>query len=77
MSHPNAWKPQDSLFVELSDETAAHRTPEELDAMVTKIREVANEYGFDLACTGTKASMQAYFTGIDLIVMNATNGSKP
>lgn len=56
------WKPQDCFAVRFSDETALDRTEEELEEMVDKLREVVNEYGFDLSCYGSWESMKLVAT---------------
>lgn len=53
MSDINKWQPQDDFCLRLSDETAEPRTEEELNEMVDRICEIANEYDFDLSASGS------------------------
>ena len=53
------WQPTESFAVRLSDETGEKRGDNELEAMVNSIREVANEYGFDLCTYGGWTGMKS------------------
>jgi len=50
-----SWKPQEDFCIRFKDKTAETRTVEELEEMVRKINEIANEYDFGVSM----------FSGID------------
>ena len=48
----NMWEPGDSFAIRFSDETAEERTEKDLDNMVDQMKQIANDFGFDLDCYG-------------------------
>ena len=47
------WKPQKDIGVIFDDKTAENRDKAQIGQMIRKMRDVANEYGFDLNQWGT------------------------
>lgn len=59
------WKPQEDFLVVFDDKTGEKRTKPQLDEMVEKMREVAQQYNFDVSSYGGFKSMQkSIATGI-------------
>lgn len=54
-----SWKPQDDFCIVVDDKTAEDRTEDQLREMVLKVREVVEEYGFDLNRSGAWPDFEA------------------
>ena len=57
-------KPGESFCVMFSDETANKRTPEQLDAMMQKIRGVVGDYGYDVMSWGEAENFRRFLSKI-------------
>lgn len=55
---PEGWKPQKDIGVIFDDKTAEDRDKAQIGEMIRRIRDIANEYDFDLSQWGT-----GYLTG--------------
>ena len=55
---PENWKPQEDIGIIFDDKTAENRDKAQIGKMIRRMREVANEYGFDLNQWGS-----GYLTG--------------
>ncbi len=62
------WEPGDDYCVRWKDKTAEDRTKEQLDEMVEKMREIANEYDFDLSMATNWKGMKIVAAGEDKII---------
>lgn len=56
--YPGNWKPQKDIGVIFDDKTAENRDKAQIGQMIRRMREIANEYGFDLNKWGA-----GYLTG--------------
>lgn len=59
------WKPGDDICVGFDDKTANPRTKEQLSEMLSKLRQIANEYDFDLKHWGNELSAEKYYVGLN------------
>lgn len=61
---PN-WKPTENFVMSFSDETGEGRTEDEMRAMVEKLREAANPFGFDIQQWGSYTNMKNSMVSLD------------
>ena len=57
------WVPQEDFVIRLSDETGEFRHQGELDVMVQAIRDIANDFDFDLSSWGGWGGMRQIAIG--------------
>ena len=50
---PETWKPQKDIGVIFDDKTAEDRDGAKIGQMIRRMRDIANEYGFDLSKCGS------------------------
>ena len=59
------WNPGDDICIGFDDKSASDRTKEQLSEMILKMKEVANEYDFDLKHWGNESSAEKYYIGLN------------
>lgn len=69
------WKPGDDICVRFDDKTAEERSDEKLAEMIERMRQIANEYDFDLSCYGSWKGTKAVAVG-ETKIMYAYEGGK-
>ena len=57
------WKPGDDYAIRFSDETADDRTGADFQAMVQQMKQVANDFGFDISTHGNWQALQTLAVG--------------
>lgn len=55
---PDGWKPQEDVGIIFDDKNGENRSKAEIGEMIRRMRDIANEYGFDLNQWGS-----GYLTG--------------